>query len=112
MKIGKFLAGVAGAALGFAAGGPAGAAAGFGIAGGIAGERSERKAAKREAQNQQNAYREQQDVIRRESQRINSQLEASRNKVAQGIARASRSRIRGGIFGEQNPVGQLNQRLG
>lgn len=74
--------------------------------------RQERKEAHRIQDDQRDAFNKQQDTVNRERDRINAQLDSSKQKVNKGMARASRSRIRGGIFGEQNPTGQLSDRLG
>lgn len=107
-RLGRLL----GAAIGFAVGGPAGAAVGFGIGHGSDEKRRAKKEASAIEADQRNAYERQQNAVRAESARINAQLEASKNKVAQGVARASRSRIRGGIFGENAPAENLSERLG
>ncbi len=113
-RLGRIL----GAAAGFALAGPLGMSAGMGIlGGGLLGHsydegRRGKKEAMRLGQEQENAYKDQSNRIRQESERLSKQLESSKNKVEQGIARAGRSRIRGGIFGDNQPSGNLNQRLG
>lgn len=108
MRLGRIL----GAMGGFLAGGPLGAAAGYSL-GSAADEASRGKKEMRKQENAQNqAYESQRAEVRKEQDRINQQLESSRNKTQIGIARAGRSRIRGGIFGEQNPGPGLGANLG
>lgn len=108
MRLGRILGAIGGALIG----GPAGAAAGY-MLGNASDEASRGKKELRKAESAQNrAYEQQREQIRGEQNRINQQLEASRAKTAQGIARASRSRIRGGLFGDQQPSAGLNSRLG
>ena len=107
-RLGRIIGAIGGAILG----GPAGAVAGY-MAGNAADEARRGKAElKKQEGDQSREYENQRNRIREESDRIGKQLESSRNKVAQGVARASRSRIRGGIFGEQSPGQALGSRLG
>lgn len=107
-RLGRIIGAIGGAILG----GPAGAVAGY-MAGNAADEAKRGKKELKKQESAQNAaYERERDTIRRESDRIAKQLENSKNKVSQGIARAARSRIRGGLFGDQQPSGQLGQRLG
>ena len=106
-RLGRIIGAVAGGLLG----GPAGAIAGY-MAGHSADEAKRgKKEANKIAADQNRAYDQQQSTIRRESERLNAQLESARSKAQAGVARASRSRIRGGIFGDSGG-GQLNPRLG
>jgi len=107
-RLGRIIGAIGGALVG----GPAGAIAGY-MAGNAADEarRGKQEYKKMEA-DQSRAYESERNRIRQEQDRINRQLESSRNKLQAGIARAARSRIRGGLFGDQQPSGQLGQRLG
>lgn len=106
-RLGRIIGAVGGAILG----GPAGAIAGY-MAGHSADEAKRgKKEANKIADAQNRSYDQQQSNIRKESDRLSAQLESSRQKVQAGVARASRSRIRGGIFGDSGG-GQLNPRLG
>lgn len=108
MRLGRILGAIGGALIG----GPIGAAVGYSV-GNASDEASRGKKELRKAESAQTqAYEQQRELARGEQDRMNKQLEASRSKTAQGIARASRSRIRGGIFGDQQPAAGLNQRLG
>ena len=107
-RLGRIIGAIGGAILG----GPAGAVAGY-MAGNAADEAKRGKAELKKQEGAQNReYENQRNRIREESDRIGKQLESSRNKISQGVARAARSRIRGGLFGDQAPSGQLGSRLG
>lgn len=108
-RIGRILGAIAGGVLA----GPQGAIAGY-VVGNAADEaRRGRKEIKKYESAQNAEYERQRSTIRQEQDRINRQLESSKNKIQAGVARASRSRIRGGLFGDQSQSsGQLSQRLG
>jgi hypothetical protein len=107
-RLGRIIGAIGGAILG----GPAGAVAGY-MAGNSADEAKRGKAELKKQEGAQNKeYENQRSRIREESDRIGKQLESSRNKLQAGVARASRSRIRGGIFGEQSTSPALGSRLG
>ena len=79
------------------------------------GARKAEKEGKREAEAQRQQFGQARDALRAEQQRTDAQLNATRARIAQGQARANRSRIRGGLFGDEGasqPQGQLNARLG
>lgn len=62
------------------------------------------KAAGRAAEDQSRAIGEQQNQARAEQSRINSRLDASRKKLAVGMARSNRRRSKGGLFGDSAEV--------
>lgn len=103
-KLGRVL----GAVAGWAIAGPIGAVAGAALTG------SKRKEPERQAPQQQNAaYEQQMKTVREEQSRMNERLASAQNQTNAGIARANRSRSRGGIFGESTNAGSnLNQHLG
>jgi uncharacterized protein HemX len=71
---------------------------------GINEQRKARRAGERAA-NEQRAHQQQQEAtIRKESDRLNAEIARTQRKVNVGAARANRSRIRGGIFGESEPT--------
>ena len=103
-KLGRVL----GAAVGWAVAGPIGAVIG-------AGALSGRKKAPEQAPQQQQhaAYENQMKTVREEQSRLNERLATAQSQTNAGIARASRSRARGGIFGESSNAGSnLSQHLG
>ena len=78
----------------------------FGGGGGERRARGERDA-------QRASYERQLSETRAEQGRINERLSASRNASNAGVARANRSRARGGIFGDSaTPTQPTNPRLG
>lgn len=81
---------------GFLMGGPMGAMMGLGMAQ----QSKAAKAAERAANEQSNAIAHQQNLARAEQSRINSRLDASRKKLALGMARTNRRRSKGGLFGD------------
>lgn len=103
-KLGRVL----GAAVGWAVAGPIGALAGAALSG------SKRKEPTQAPQQQQHAaYENQMKTVREEQSRLNERLATAQSQTNAGIARASRSRARGGIFGESSNAGSnLSQHLG
>ncbi len=67
-------------------------------------QRSASKAAQRSADDQARAIGEQQNMARQEQSRINSRLDASKKKLAVGMARSQRRRSKGGLFGDSAEV--------
>ena len=72
------------------------------------------KRGKREAENQRNAQAQQENTVRQEQGRINERLAAAQAKTNAGVARQNRSRMKGGLFGEDNTAGgtPVTARLG
>ncbi len=70
------------------------------------------KQAKRAANEQSAAIADQQGQARAEQNRMNSRLDASKRKLAVGMARSNRGRTKGGLFGDsanaQAPVAAPN----
>ncbi len=60
--------------------------------------------AKNAANEQSRALGEQQNAARAEQSRINSRLDASKKKLALGMARSQRRRSKGGLFGDSAEV--------
>jgi len=107
-RLGRIIGAIAGGILG----GPAGAVSGYALGNAADEARRGKKELKKQEGAQNAEYEKQRSLLQREQDRINNQLKAAKDKLQAGVARASRSRIRGGIFGEQNPSGQLGQHLG
>jgi hypothetical protein len=120
-RIGRILGGVIGGGIGFFAGGPAGAAKGAAIGAGLGFSQGhamdEASRGRREANKimdeQRAAQSRQEGLVRSEQERINRNLAESQAKRNAGIARSARSRIRGGLFGEDSSSGlPLQKTLG
>ena len=82
----------------------------------IAQRHANRGGAAREAMERQaKAYESQIAETRVEQKQMNERIQQSQAKVSKGVARANRSRARGGIFGDAGSPQQatnLNPRLG
>ncbi len=71
---------------------------------GVNEQRKARKAGQRAANEQRAFQSEQQATLKKESDRLNAEIAKTQRRVNAGQARANRSRIRGGIFGESEPT--------
>jgi len=108
MRLGRLIGGVVGGFFG----GPAGAAFGFQMGSQVDNASRSRRETRRNNEEQQAAYRNESQRVEAQQKKINAQLESSRLKNQRGVARSARSRIRGGIFGEQSPAPGLSANLG
>lgn len=101
---GKALGGI----IGFAVGGPVG-----GLIGMSAGSSVDAyKDAKKEGKRQEGLINEQRERLAKEQSRLEKQRESSLNKLKRGQARASRARIRGGLFGDAGDSNRVSDVLG
>ena len=97
--------------LGAIVGGPAGAAAALYVDRRNA-QRSAAEPVKRAVQEQTNAYENQMRSVQAESARMNENIMRQSQRVAAGVARQNRSRIRGGGFGDNAGQNAVGDRLG
>ena len=71
---------------------------------GVNEQRRARKGAERAASEQRAHQAQQEGTLKKESDRLNSEIEKTQRRVNAGQARANRARIKGGIFGESEPT--------